>query len=82
MFKRIRIGAKKVVLSIPRLILKFVTKMVEAALNMLGLNSVYGIGMRVAKSFIAPKTLITSILGIISLFFPFLSPFLAFSKFM
>ena len=47
---------------------------------MMGLNSVYGVGLKMAKSFIAPKTVITSILGLISLFFPMLGPFLAISK--
>ena len=81
-FKRIKIGAKKVVLSIPRLIANFIMRLVKMALEMVGLNSVYGIGFRVAKQFVAPKAIISSVLSVITIFFPFLAPFLAISKMM
>ena len=79
-FKRIKIGAKKAVLSFPRLVLNLIMKLIQFILGMMGLNSATSIGYTVAKSLIGTKTILTSLLSIISIFFPILSPFVVFSK--
>lgn len=80
LLSRIAVGAKKAILSLPRLIFNFILSLVKVVLSAMGMGSFYGVGFRVAKSFVGTKTILTSLLTIISIFFPMLAPIITISK--
>lgn len=77
---RLKNRAKKVVISLPGLLLKFIRRVVSVLVSWMGLNSVTSLSMTLFKSFVGTKQIMHYLLSIVAIFFPMLAPLLGVAK--
>lgn len=81
-FSRVKVVAKKVVVSIPGMIGRLLARIVRTVVDWLGLNSISSVFYTLVKSFVGTKQIMNYVTMVIVMFFPMLGPILGIAKFL
>lgn len=77
---RMKQKAKKVVISLPGMLLQLIKRIISTMISWMGLNSITSLSMTLFKSFVGYKQIMQYLLSIVTLFFPMLAPLLGIAK--